>query len=120
MPHGRRLRAWAELLLPLLPPAPARVADLGCGTGSVSLLLAGAGHEVHGVDLSPRMVDLARGKAAAAALPVRFGVADAARPPLAPGSVDVVLARHVLWALPDPALWGREVTDERYLVRSSR
>ena len=176
--HGLRgpvvRRAWAELLLPLLPPAPARVADLGCGTGSLSVLLAGAGHEVHGVDLSPQMVGLARGKAAAAGLPVRFSTADAARPPLAPGSVDVVLARHVLWALPDPvavletwvgllapggvlllveghwstgagltardcealvrrhrrdaevrllpdpALWGREITDERYLVVSTR
>ena len=26
--------AWAALLLPLLPSVPARVADLGCGTGT--------------------------------------------------------------------------------------
>jgi hypothetical protein len=25
--------AWSEVLLPELPPAPGRVADLGCGTG---------------------------------------------------------------------------------------
>ncbi len=72
--HGLRdptvRRAWADLLLPHLPTAPARVVDLGCGTGSLSLLLAEAGHDVHGVDLSPRMVYAARAKAAAAGAPL--------------------------------------------------
>lgn len=44
--HGLRdplvREAWTSLLLPLLPPAPASVVDLGCGTGSLSVLLAGA------------------------------------------------------------------------------
>ena len=61
--HGLRdpavRQAWADLLLPLVPPS-SRVADLGCGTGTLSVLLAGAGHDVHGVDLAPRMVEAAR------------------------------------------------------------
>lgn len=32
-----------------------------------------------------------------------FAVADAAAPPLPAGSFDLVLSRHVLWALPDRA-----------------
>ena len=52
---ARRLRAW-------LPPAPADVLDLGCGTGSLALLAIEAGHRVVGVDLSPRMVELARAR----------------------------------------------------------
>ncbi|MFD5397625.1 class I SAM-dependent DNA methyltransferase [Streptomyces sp. NPDC127097] len=36
------------------------VADLGCGPGRVTAHLAGLGLPVHGVDLSPRMVALAR------------------------------------------------------------
>ena len=46
--------AWRSLLLEHLPPAPARVADLGCGTGTLALLLAEEGYEVTGVDFSPR------------------------------------------------------------------
>lgn len=38
--------AWAQLLLPLMPPAPASVVDLGCGTGSLAVLLAQAGYQV--------------------------------------------------------------------------
>ena len=37
-----------------LPPAPARVADLGCGTGTLSLLLAEEGHAVTGSTSPPR------------------------------------------------------------------
>lgn len=95
--------AWAAVLLPLLPASPASVVDLGCGTGSLSVLLAQAGHEVRGTDLSPRMVAAAQAKASAAGVPAVFVEGDASEPPYAPGSCDVVLARHVLWALPNPA-----------------
>jgi SAM-dependent methyltransferase len=105
--------AWRELLLAHLPPAPARVADLGCGTGTLSVLLAEEGYDVRGLDLSPEMVDRARAKAAAAApgLPVCFAVGDASEPDLPAGAFDVVLSRHVLWALPDPAAGLRRWCD---------
>jgi SAM-dependent methyltransferase len=47
------------------------------------------------------MVTAARAKARAARLRARFVLSDAAAPALPPGSFDVVLARHVLWAMPD-------------------
>ena len=34
--------AWQSLLRSLMPPIPSRVADLGCGTGTLSLLLPDA------------------------------------------------------------------------------
>ncbi|TPV52497.1 class I SAM-dependent methyltransferase [Pseudarthrobacter phenanthrenivorans] len=165
-------QAWEALLLPLIPRPGSAVADLGCGTGTLSLLLGGAGHRVQGVDLSGNMVDIARAKAARAGIAAEFVVGDASLPPLPPASFDVVLGRHVLWALPDPDaavehwvrllrpagsmifveglwgtgagipaerclelvrrhrreatvtlltapdLWGREITDERYLIVS--
>ena len=79
--------------------------DLGCGTGSLAVLLAEAGHRVRGVDSSPAMVELARRKARAAEVDVELAVADAAAPPYGPSSCDV-----------DPLLWGGPVDDERYLV----
>ncbi len=94
--------AWARLLLPLLPPAPARVADLGCGTGTLTLLMAQAGHLVAGLDFAPSMVALAREKLAAAGLAADLVVGDASSPPWQPGTFDVVLTRHVLWAMADP------------------
>jgi SAM-dependent methyltransferase len=103
--HGLRdpgvRAAWRELLLSVLPPVPARVADLGCGTGTLALLLAAEGYVVDGVDFSPEMIRRARAKEPVGQ--VTFTDADADDPPLEPGVYDVVLCRHVLWAMPDPA-----------------
>jgi ubiquinone/menaquinone biosynthesis C-methylase UbiE len=103
--HGLRdLRvadAWRRLLLAHLPPAPAAVADLGCGTGSLSVLLAGEGYAVTGLDFAPKMIKAARAKSRKAGVTARFVLSDAAAPTLPPDSFDVVLARHVLWAMPD-------------------
>ncbi|MCP2244194.1 class I SAM-dependent methyltransferase [Lentzea aerocolonigenes] len=100
--------AWARLLLPLVPKPRASVADLGCGTGSLSVLLAEAGHVVCGLDFSARMVGAAQAKAASAGVTATFATGDAAHPPYLAASFDVVMARHVLWALPDPAAAVRE------------
>jgi len=49
----------AELLRPALGIGPARVLDLGCGTGLAGAALAGPGIELVGVDLSPAMLQQA-------------------------------------------------------------
>ncbi|MFI0240734.1 class I SAM-dependent methyltransferase [Streptomyces sp. NPDC016845] len=93
--------AWAGRMADWLPDQPGHLLDLGCGTGSLSLLAAERGHRVTGVDFAPNMLDLARRKFAPH--DARFLLGDAAAPPVPAASYDVVLARHVLWALPDPA-----------------
>ena len=101
--HGLRdaaaREAWRAHLTQWLPEPPGIVLDLGCGTGSLSLLALEAGHRVRGVDLSPAMV--AQATAKCAGLDALFTVGDAADPPVV-GPVDAVLARHLLWTLPDP------------------
>ncbi|MEO3830205.1 class I SAM-dependent methyltransferase [Actinomadura sp. B10D3] len=101
-PHIRN--AWATRLNSWLPSPPSDVLDLGCGTGSLSLLLAQHGHRVVAVDLSPNMVEHARHKLTAAGFDAHVLVGDAAHPPSLKRSFDVILARHLLWTLPDPAV----------------
>lgn len=112
--HGLRdpeiRRAWADRLRAWLPAAGAAdVLDLGCGTGTLSLLAAEQGHRVTGVDLSPAMIDLARTKLAGR--DAAFLLGDAAAPPVGEQRFDVVLVRHVLWSLPDPARVLRHWSD---------
>ncbi|MCX3291141.1 class I SAM-dependent methyltransferase [Streptomyces sp. NEAU-H22] len=114
--HGLRdpevRRAWAGRLRGWLPGRAGDVLDLGCGTGSLSLLASEQGHRVTGVDLSPAMVALAREKLAGR--DAVFLVGDAASPPVGEQRFDTVLVRHVLWALPDP---GRALRHWRGLLR---
>lgn len=93
--------AWARRLGEWIPPG-SKLADLGCGTGSLSVLLAESGAKVVGVDLSSAMIIEAERKARGAGLSVEFHVGDASDPDLPDGSFDVVLSRHLLWTLPDP------------------
>jgi ubiquinone/menaquinone biosynthesis C-methylase UbiE len=98
--HPAVRAAWSARLRSWIPSAGAAVLDIGCGTGSLSLLAAEQGHQVTGIDLAPGMVAAAAGKLAGHA--ARVLVADASEPPIAARSMDVVLARHLLWTLPDP------------------
>ncbi|MFE2529935.1 class I SAM-dependent methyltransferase [Streptomyces sp. NPDC059382] len=110
--HGMRddntRAAWARLLGSVMPNSPADVLDIGCGTGSVSLLLAQAGHRMTGVDLAPRMVEQASAKLRSAGLEGRFLIGDALRLPTGEQRFDAVLSRHLVWTLPDPEAALRE------------
>jgi SAM-dependent methyltransferase len=55
------------------------VLDPGCGTGEHALLAASLGHDVLGVDLSAKAIELAMTKATERGIGARFSVADALR-----------------------------------------
>ncbi|MBI4726702.1 class I SAM-dependent methyltransferase [candidate division TA06 bacterium] len=59
-------KSWAEYILKLLERTGIKpgqsLLDLACGTGTMSLLLARAGYQVAGIDLSPEMLKVARQK----------------------------------------------------------
>lgn len=107
--------AWRGAFARVLPAGAGAVLDVGCGTGELSMLLAGMGYAVTGLDLSKKMLARARAKAASNGLGVRYDVGDAESPPYGEGAFDVVFNRHVLWTLPHPekALegWRRVLKD---------
>ncbi|SIT88299.1 class I SAM-dependent methyltransferase [Edaphobacillus lindanitolerans] len=64
--------ADVELILDELPERPARIIDLACGTGRISLPIARNGYEVTGVDLHEGMLERAKEKAGSEGLDIRF------------------------------------------------
>jgi SAM-dependent methyltransferase len=91
----------------------ARVADIGCGHGAATLVMAAAwpSSEFTGYDLDERSVSVARSRAVLAGAPANaeFRVADAAA--VADGPYDVVVFFDALHDLGDPAAALRRAHD---------
>ena len=77
-----------------------RVLDLACGTGDLAFLAAAGGATVTALDLTPRMIELARRKGAGQGT-VRFLLGDMTAVPLADASVDLVTTGYGLRNVPD-------------------
>jgi ubiquinone/menaquinone biosynthesis C-methylase UbiE len=115
------LAAWAGTLRRLLPPPPARVLDVGAGTGFLAILLARHGYEISALDLSEAMLGRLKAKANEAGLDIRTIHADASETPL--DGFDAVVERHVLWTMPAPRAvleaWHRSAPYGRLLLIES-
>ena len=96
--YGRD-RAWKRRLVALANPAPGtRALDLASGTGDIAFALAARGARVTGLDVTFRMIQLARAKASGAAGrgDARFLVGDMQALPFAAGSFDIVTTGYGL------------------------
>ncbi|MDP3984577.1 MAG: class I SAM-dependent methyltransferase, partial [Acidimicrobiia bacterium] len=82
-------------------PAGARVLDVAAGTGSISLLLERAGHQVVAVDLSQAMISEHRGRWRVLSRGERL--------PFADDSFDAVTFGYLLRYVDDPATCLREL-----------
>jgi SAM-dependent methyltransferase len=69
-----------------------RVLDVACGTGNAALIAAGLGADVTGLDSAPRLVEVARARAAAEGLDVAFVVGDAQDLPFPDAGFDAALS----------------------------
>ncbi len=82
-----------------------RVLDLGSGAGTDSLIAAqmvGSGGGVTGIDMTPAMLEKARGAAAEmGATNVEFVESEAEHLPFADGTFDVVISNGVIDLIPD-------------------
>ncbi len=79
-----------------------QVLEVGCGTGSTALLLAGDVARIVASDVSPKMIEIAQRKAHDEGVTnAEFITADLFSDPVGDGPYDVVLAFNVLHLLPD-------------------
>jgi ubiquinone/menaquinone biosynthesis C-methylase UbiE len=101
---GAERAAWMALFRRHLGEARGRrLLDLASGTGEIALLCHDLGYRVTGLDWAEPMLDRARAKAKAAGAEVTFLQADAERTMLPAASQDVIVTRHLVWTLVDPA-----------------
>jgi ubiquinone/menaquinone biosynthesis C-methylase UbiE len=87
---GRLAPVHDELVERLAIQPGERVLDVATGTGEVAIRAARRGAEVTGVDIAPRMLDVARD--ASAGLSIRFDAGDVQNLPYADASFDVVVS----------------------------
>ncbi|MGZ4934489.1 MAG: class I SAM-dependent methyltransferase [Halobacteriota archaeon] len=77
------------------------VLDVGCGTGENALYLAARGHEVWGVDFTPRAIEKARDKATQRHLNATFLVKDALQLDMLGRHFDTVIDSGLFHTLSD-------------------
>lgn len=125
--EARRLLAGAgalerarvqDLLTRFLPPAPARILDVGGGAGVHALWLAERGYEVHLLDAVPLHVEQARAASAAASAPLAaITLGDARALPWPDAHADAVLLFGPLYHLTDRADRVQALAEARRVVR---
>ncbi len=95
-------RRWKRRLIALAAPgAGQRVLDLACGTGDIALLAAARGAKVVGLDLTPRMIELAVAKRGDKQNDPTFVVGDMMALPFADARFDIVTTGYGLRNVPD-------------------
>ncbi|MGE0864447.1 MAG: ubiquinone/menaquinone biosynthesis methyltransferase [Vicinamibacterales bacterium] len=95
--YGQDAR-WKRRLVSLAAVATGeRALDLACGTGDIALAVAAQGARVTGLDITPRMLQLAAGKSRAAS----FLAGDMTNLPFGPQSFDLVTTGYGLRNVPD-------------------
>jgi ubiquinone/menaquinone biosynthesis methyltransferase len=93
-------RRWKERLVRIgRPRRGMRALDLATGTGDIAFGLAACGADVVALDITPRMIELARAKAGSRR--VRFLVGDMLALPFRNSSFDIVTVGYGLRNVPD-------------------
>jgi len=89
--------------------ARGRVLEIGVGSGLNFALYGKQVEFVYGIDPSPRLLSIARRRAAASGIPVELLLGSATAIPLADDAVDTVVMTWTLCSIPDPLAALREM-----------
>lgn len=100
---------WRDLLAEAIgDPEPKKVLDAGCGPAVLTRILLELGHEVAAVDVSEKMIELARNAVGENRDKVSFHQTSVDELPFEDSSFDLVFSRYVVWTLPQPVKAIRE------------
>ncbi|HZC26188.1 MAG TPA: methyltransferase domain-containing protein [Actinopolymorphaceae bacterium] len=107
---AEQLRSAAQVVIGKAAPAAGeRVVDLGCGTGNAALIAAACRAKVTGVDPAPRLLEVARLRAAEAGLDVTFTPGKAEAIPLPDDAADVLVSVFAVIFASDPEAAAAEM-----------
>ena len=120
---ARRPRASAsecERLLVYLhrleAPGPgARVLDLGCGTGRLTVEMAERGYDAYGIDVNSDFIDIGRNEARRRMMSTHFAVAAAELLPFRNGFFDICIVNNVLEHVVD---WKKSLDEVARVTKS--
>jgi SAM-dependent methyltransferase len=87
----------------------ARVLDIACGTGNVTIPLARRSATVTGLDMTPHLLEEARARATREGLRIRFDEGFAETLPYPDGSFDVLVSMFGIMFSPFPAMVASEM-----------
>jgi len=100
----------ARILAEVAPRKDMAILDVGCGPGILAAALAPLAGEVVGLDVTPKMVELARERCRKAGLDnARFELGQAEALPFADGAFAAVVTRATLHHFPEPHKVLREM-----------
>lgn len=106
---ARWFQPISDRLVDRLRPSGQRVLDAATGTGNTALAAARAGAEVDAFDLTEPLLEIARARAAAEALDVRFRTGDLLDVPYADASFDLVVSTFGAFLADDPSRAAEEL-----------
>jgi len=100
--RGRGRTRWEKALSVLFPPdMPLHILDAGCGSGFLSVILTGLGHNVIGIDISPVMIQCAYETASSSGKRIEYRIMDCAKTDFEDENFDAVVCCEVMSHMPD-------------------
>jgi SAM-dependent methyltransferase len=94
---------WTDLILSVAPrKGKLKILDVGTGPGVFATILSLAGHDVTGIDISPKMLEQAKANAAEYGVSPEFLLMNSQNISFQDDTFDMIVSRYVVWAMEYP------------------